>query len=414
MGSHTRGPGEYVRPEGRILLDDYGRPDGEYYASGTYHHQASLVRLQAGQRIEAELVPEPYNPWDARAVAYDVDGRRAGYLPASAARMWHDVVRAWNAAGFALYVRAEVNVWEGGGDARFGLTVPKWDWATLLALAVTAGLRTDWEAAADGLTERQRLLMREDGGYTPDESVLKVLLRKREQYPMFRWGGKGDGGLGERMPFWYGYFVREDIREERDRLRFARSLKADLLRGFKDEVRRRKQQEREGTRLLRREHAEKALRLHGEGLPVRDIAAELGLTPKQAEGVLYRARKEAGAMLNRNEDLQNERRLAAAEALRHKRSGMARAQIARVMGRSVDSVKELLQDAVFYEDPGSLPERLDLARRCAELRGTGLVKNEVMKKLGVTGAKALRAFRDASFLESSTRVEQNEAVRVPG
>ncbi|MDR3081639.1 MAG: hypothetical protein LBV60_12060 [Streptomyces sp.] len=401
MGSHTRRPGEYVRPSGRILLDDHDRSEGEYYAAGAYHHQESLGRFRAGQTVEVELVPEPFNPWDARAVAYDVQGQRVAYMPGTAAKFWHDVVNAWNAAGCAVYVRAMVNRWDSNGEVRFGLTVPAWEWQSLLNMAEAAGLRSAWEAVMRGLSDQQRLLMREDGGYTPDDSVLKVLLRKREEFPMFRWGGKRDGDLGERMPFWYGYFVREQIREERERHRFARSVKSDLVFAFKEEIRRRKSLEREQARLLRHEREKQALRLRSEGLTNTDVAAELGLSPKQVEGLLYRARKATGATLRRNDDLQHERRRAAEEALGHKRSGMARAEIARTMGRSVDSVKELLQDAVFYEAPGDHPERLELAVRCADSRREGHTKEMVLAELGVTRAKALRAFRDASFLESS-------------
>ncbi|MFG2588717.1 hypothetical protein [Streptomyces sp. NPDC048438] len=410
VGVHIRRAGEYVRPAGRILLGDYGRTEGEYYASGAYYHQESLSRFHAGRKVEAELVPEPSNPWDARAVAYDVDGRRVAYLPATAAKMWHDVVRAWNAAGFAVYVGAEVNRWEGDGGVRFGLTVPKWGWQDLLAMTEAAGLRRASEAALEELTEEQRLLMRQDGGYTPDESSLKALLRKRERYPMFAWGGKRDGDLSERMPFWHGYFVREQMRADEERVRFARSVKSALTREFKNEIARRKEQEREQERLRRRAQEEHALRLHGEGRRNRDIAEELSLTPKQVENLLHRARKAAGITPPRNEDLQTERRRAAAEALRHRRSGMARAQIAQAMGRSLESVKDLLQDAVFYDAPEDHPERLELARHCAELRGSGLAKEEVLEKLGVSRAKGLKAFRDASFLGTDVREARDETV----
>ncbi|MFG2867558.1 hypothetical protein [Streptomyces sp. NPDC048338] len=399
MGIHTRQPGEYIRPAGQILLNHYGHPAGVYYASGAFYFQESLSRFSVAQKVEAELVPEPCNRWDARAVAFDVEGHRVAYLPTAAAKMWHDVVRAWNVAGFAVYVMAEVNRWEADGSTQFGLTVPKWDWEVLVALAEAAGLRTAWSSAMEALTDEQRLLMRQDGGYTPDESVLRVLRRRHEQYPMFRWDRSAGGGLGERMPFWYGYFVREQMREEQEQLRWARSLKASLRRAFKDEIGRRKKQEREQERLLRQDREEQALRLHGEGVANRDIAARLGLTFPQVEGLLYRARKTAGVASQHHENLQNERRLAAAEALRHKRAGLTRAEIGRTMGRSLDSVKDLLQDASFYECPEDYPERLALARRCVGLRRTGLTKDQVLEKLGGTRGKALRTFRDASFLE---------------
>lgn len=348
-------------------------------------------------------MPEPHNPWDARAVAFDLAGRRVAYLPATAAKMWHDVVRAWNTAGFAVYVRAEVNRWESDG-IRSGLTVPKWPWQMLLDMANAAGLHSAWQSVMTTLTEEQRLLMRQDGGYTPVASVLKVLHNHRDQHPVFTWGTTRDGDLGGRMPFWYGYFVREQIRHERqeqqDHRRFARAVKSALTRAFHDEIKRRTEQEREQARLRRRHREQEALRLKEEGLGNRDIAAALDLTPRQAEGLLHRARKTAGITLPHNEDLQKERLNAAAQALLHKRSGMARTQIAKTMGRSVESVKELLQDAVFYEAPEDHPERLALARRCITLRNTHLNKEAVMKELQVTRGKALRAFRDAAFLES--------------
>ncbi|MFF8448472.1 hypothetical protein ACF06Q_12305 [Streptomyces leeuwenhoekii] len=404
MGSHTRRPGEYVRPVGRVLLDDYCRASGEYYASGTWHHQEALSGVGAGRTVEAELVPEPHNPWDARAVALDLDGRRVGYLPATSAKMWHDVVRAWNAAGYALYVRAETNRWGEGEAGSLGLTVPAWDWESLLALAEAAGLRAGWQAAMAELDAQQRLLLCEDGGYSPDESVLKAMWQRRARHPLFRWGAPGEGDLTERMPFWYGYFVRERMREEtgreRERLRLARSVKAALLGEFRAEIGRRREREREQARLLRRQQDERALRLQGQGRSVSDVAAVLGLTPKQAENALARARQAAGVTARRAADLQTERRRDAARAVGLKRSGLARAQIARAMGRSADTVDELLKDGLFYETPHDQPERLELARRCADLRAAGLVKEEVLSRLAVSRKQALRAFRDAAFLET--------------
>ncbi|QTE02409.1 hypothetical protein [Streptomyces cyanogenus] len=410
MGIHTRRPEEYVRPAGRILLDDHFEPSGEFYASGAYYHQRSLSGFHAGQRVEAELVPEPHNPWDARAVALDVNGERVAYLPAASAKMWHDVVRAWNAAGFAVYTGAETNRWTSGGGDRFGLTLPKWDWDSLLELAEAAGLRTGWAAAMAGLTEEQRLGLQEDRGYSPDESAVKALWNRRSAHPLFNWGAKRDGDLTERMPFWYGYFVREQMREEheerRERLWFARSVRSDLLHAFKAEIRRRRERDREQSLVQRADQDERALRLQREGRRVAEIAAELGLTHKQAESALTRARGAAGVTPRRAEDLQDERRRQAAEAVALKRSGMTRAGIARAMGRSADTVDELLKDGLFHEAPEDHPERLALARRCAELRGTGLAKEDVLLRLGVSRKQALRAFRDASFLEADVRPAQ--------
>jgi hypothetical protein len=70
------------------------------------------------------------------------------------------------------------------------------------------------------------------------------------------------------------------------------------------------------------------------------------------------------------------------------------------MGRSADTVDELLKDGLFYEAPEAHPDRLESARRCVERRAAGLRKEEVPAKLEVSREQALRAFRDASFLEA--------------
>ncbi|MFD3473008.1 hypothetical protein ACFWWM_43200 [Streptomyces sp. NPDC058682] len=403
MGKHTRRSGEYVRPGRRILLDDYFLASGEFFASGTYYQQDALSGFRVAQNVEAELVPEPHNPWDARAIALDVEGQRAAYLPAVSAKMWYDVVRGWNDAGFAVYCRAEINRWDGDdgddGEGRFGLTVPKWEWETLVTLAEAVGLRAAWETALADLTEAQRLLLRWDGGYSPDESVVRAMYVKRAQHPVFRWGAKGDGDLTERMPFWYGYFVREQMRQEKELLRFAHSVRSGMLRAFKGEIKRGRERERQQALLLRQEQDERALRLQRQGRRVSDIAAEAGLSFKQVETALSRARRAAGVTARSNEGLQSARRRDAAEAVRLKESGMARAQIARAMGRSADTVDELLKDGLFYEAPEEHPERLALARQCSGLRTTGLGKAKILEQLGVSRKQALRAFRDSSFLD---------------
>ncbi|MGW6785890.1 hypothetical protein [Streptomyces sp. NPDC054987] len=405
VGRHTRRSGEYVRPQQRIYLDDYCRASGDFFASGTYYHQDVLRGFPAGQKVEAELVPEPHNPWDARAVALDVEGQRVAYLPAVSAKMWHDVIRGWNTAGFAVYCGAEINAWEGGdAKCRVGLTVPKWDWETLVALAEAVGLRVSWEAALADLTEAQRTLLRRDRGYSPDERVIRAMQKKRAHHPEFRWGAEDDGDLTERMPFWYGYFVRQQMREEarqeEELVRFARSVRSGLLRAFTAEVRRAREREREQARLLRQDQDDRALRLQHEGRRVSDIAAELGLSPKQVEAALSRARRAAGITVRGNAGLQSDRRRDAAEAVRLKRSGMTRAQVARAMERSADTVDELLKDGLFYAAPEDHPERLALARRCLGLRATGLGKEEILGRLGVSRKQALRAFRDASLLDA--------------
>lgn len=89
----------------------------------------------------------------------------------------------------------------------------------------------------------------------------------------------------------------------------------------------------------------------------------------------------------------------ARQALTLQRAGMSRARIADQLGCSMQSIKDMLSDARFYEDPTSDLSRRTLAHRCHDLRTQGLVKEQILDVLGTSRAAGLRAFRDAAALQ---------------
>lgn len=93
------------------------------------------------------------------------------------------------------------------------------------------------------------------------------------------------------------------------------------------------------------------------------------------------------------------RSVEAAEALALQRDGLSLNDIAAFLGRSADTVKDLLADARFYEAPEKYPERLSAARRAAELRETtGMSKAEIVVLLDLGRKAADRVFRDAEYV----------------
>ncbi|GAB2466159.1 AAA family ATPase [Xylanimonas ulmi] len=91
----------------------------------------------------------------------------------------------------------------------------------------------------------------------------------------------------------------------------------------------------------------------------------------------------------------------AAEALALQREGRTMDEVAALLGKSPHTVKDLLADARFYDDPEAQPERLALAQRAAELlRTTEMKKTEIIATLGLGSKAAGRVFRDATFMET--------------
>jgi DNA polymerase III epsilon subunit-like protein len=88
-------------------------------------------------------------------------------------------------------------------------------------------------------------------------------------------------------------------------------------------------------------------------------------------------------------------------ALTMQRAGASRADIATTLGLSQDTVKSLLRDAKFYENPQSDPSRSALARDARRAREDGMTRDQFQVDRGVTAGKSSEAWRDAAMLADS-------------
>jgi orotate phosphoribosyltransferase-like protein len=86
------------------------------------------------------------------------------------------------------------------------------------------------------------------------------------------------------------------------------------------------------------------------------------------------------------------------QALAMQRTGLSRAEIAGALGVGLETVKSLLRDAKFYENPESDPSRLALAREVRQARDTGVTRDRFQGDRGLTSGKTTEAWRDAAML----------------
>ncbi|UMG92725.1 3'-5' exonuclease [Nocardioides sp. TF02-7] len=85
-------------------------------------------------------------------------------------------------------------------------------------------------------------------------------------------------------------------------------------------------------------------------------------------------------------------------ALAMQRAGSSRSDIADALGVSQDTVKSLLRDAKFYDNPPSDPSRLAFARDARRARDAGVTRDVFRNDRGVSAGKSFEAWRDAAML----------------
>lgn len=86
------------------------------------------------------------------------------------------------------------------------------------------------------------------------------------------------------------------------------------------------------------------------------------------------------------------------QALAMQRGGSSRADIAAAHHVSQETVKSLLRDAKFYENPQSDPSRLAIAREARQARASGVNRDAFQRDHGMTLGKSTEAWRDAAML----------------
>lgn len=402
-GNWQRPPDEYVRPRAVLDLEAYCptlADADEWFASATWFHQENLRLYSHGVQVTVELVPEPSNRFDRRAVALDIDGQRCGYMPSSTAERWHDVVAGLTRSGFAVTVGGAIDhrwikTWAGGDVPvlEIGLVISVPEHEDRIVLAELAGLRAQHDLVVSHLTEDERAEMAEDCWSEYSERLARRLRKLSDFAPGLRWGPKTDE-LPERVPYWHHAFVRNDVTEARDRAKALRAVRRAVRRRIKliDAAQRAEARAAaEAARALKQAEAKDLLLA---GLGASEVTRRTGVS----SSTLSRLRREAGVApvdpATVNAGVAAARIERAHIAYQFRQEGLDRASICRELGLDIQAVKELIADGKFYGDPAGNPERMALALRAAELRASGIVKEEVLAAMEVSRNSALRAFRD--------------------
>lgn len=138
------------------------------------------------------------------------------------------------------------------------------------------------------------------------------------------------------------------------------------------------------------------LRTAAKALSLPEYFAELTPTSPSRSEPTPRSTPAAGSLTNSTSmEARSERGI---QALAMQRAGSSRAEIGTALGLSQDTVKAVLRDAKFYENPESDPSRLALAREAQAARRAGSTRDRFQSDSQLTSGKSTEAWRDAAML----------------
>lgn len=132
------------------------------------------------------------------------------------------------------------------------------------------------------------------------------------------------------------------------------------------------------------------------GQSLREIAARLGVSESRVSTL-----KQELGLSNASTwsiDQRDERLERCEAAIRFQDAGLTRREIAEKLGVQVDTVKFLLRDGRFYDNPATNHERLQLALLADTAKSHGLTKSQFKAEQGLSGAKSMEAWKDAGCL----------------
>lgn len=401
-GVHIRTPGEYVRPAGTLNLTSVAGSVRTILVVGTTFYQDALARFADAERLPVELVPEPCNPWDGWAVACDIDRVRVGYLSSGSAALWHDIVRAYSRSGLAVTLDGIVRVTSWNGETGLvAVEIATPEWSDVDDMAVLVGLRKQHDAVLSQLSADVRSDLLAECWNGLSKSSAKQLKRHRSLAPGLTWLKDDDRPLRERVPRWHISFLRNEVMEARRSAAIAAAHERQLRREAKLREKERAKAEVAARFAQKRAHAVAAVTLQAAGRSHAQIADELALDLASIPALLSLGRRESPTeAVDWHARERDDRILRARQALALQRAGSSRAAIAEQLGCSLESVKQLLPDARFYEDQTVDSARASLAEVCADLSAQGLTKSEVLAAMNVSRAAGLRAYRDAAVLKA--------------
>ncbi|TLM83643.1 hypothetical protein FDW83_09290 [Pseudarthrobacter sp. NamE2] len=345
---YTPPPGEYSRPKEKYWLRVENFNFDYHYVRGAIYHQPALVEFAQGQSLDVELVPEPGNPHDRWAVAFHVKGQRIGYLGSDFADEMHEFVAGHNRRGRAVYASGEARVRPEDGVKLAAVFLP-W-WPEREAFQVDSGVHAECDTLLALLTDEARERVMQTSQNLSDEDA-RLIRSKRSSAPHLVWSKRG----GNQIPVALRLrLIDLDIarKEEERRVRDA----------ARELAREAKRQERAAKAEAREALDESIRQLARKGLSKSGIAARLKCSETKVRSTLQRAGLTAA---NANDTSRNERLDRANHALTLQKDGFTRKEIAQAFDCSFETVKGLLKDAKFFEDPSSDPGRQQRANEVA-------------------------------------------------
>lgn len=337
-------------PEG-ARVDTYWIRGYGFYPEGV---KAATVNSPV---TEFQLVPEPGNPWDHGAVAVYARGLRVGYIGREHAEWLHQGIRAHNRRGRAVMIRGLLRQ---GRDPKAELHFDGsgfTGWASAPGLLESSGIVYEVRQMVSAFVEDITWEYLLD---SPDE---EEMFRKLRQYahhapsltwPCHAWEGDADFFVPDLV---YQMLWRRIGSHRRALKKQAQEARREARR-LKQEAKQKARAAREQALLNRKQEARNLLRA-GSSIAAAARAVGLGETTvsklAREEGHHPQTNPEGKT----NDELRMERVRTCLGAVDLQRSGMSRADIAHALAvASIESVKVLLRDGKFYEDPAAYPERL--------------------------------------------------------
>lgn len=389
MGAYRPPPDEYVRPTNRVFL----KPDtyiDNHFVRGTSYHQEGLRQCRDGMSLEIELVPEPGNPEDHWAVALHVDRKRIGYISAQDSGLWQDVVSVYNRRGMAVYAEGIVRSYD---DGLIGVTAYLPGFSEAEKRMAELGLFDECDRLIASLAPDARQRILNNGRYGLDESDVLLLQSKQHLAPSLNWRRGTGSHSDDRYPnALYRRLITVD-RIERERVAVERE---EARRAARLERQRAQTEKVEAKANERKAFDQEILSLSAAGKTKSYIRSHLACSDFRINRVLTESGIARSA--DQNQDSKHERLTRGRRALQMQRDGITRKEIAAELGCSLETVKAILKDAKFYEDPESDPDRLQLVLQSKAPFLSGIGYQAAAMALGVSEAKLKEARRDLSIL----------------
>lgn len=393
MPVYRRPPEAYVRPGGRVNIRGLECADRAHTRAqerldwsqkccylvavrGTEYLPEAFEGSQTGT-YWFEMVPEPGNPFDPFAVALDLEGRLAGYIPARLAAAWQWKILSLNSEGSACFVPGRI-------DKR-GVVVCLAPNSQDIDSMVHLDKRiSELRSLYDDLPQWARDEMeRTTFVQVNSKQVWKEWIKRQGQVPSINL--PEDLAAVQEHNLLTIFFI-----ERRHQVVAARAEERRRVAEERKLVALEEAQARREKRKAAREQKQAVVieALLEEGGNVAATARRLGVSEETVRAARGRAGLPPSGL---PPDQAKSRVTNGRQALALFEAGNSRAEIATVLGIGVPRVKDLLSLARFLQDPNSEPDRLRLA---AQAR-----REEWTKSTAPAGVRFRRAMTDARDLD---------------